>query len=77
MGYVDAESYNLHRSGPNTSPNLPRVYFPQYSADPVMKSDGSGRRGMAVPFVKNGEIVHNPNGDAAEKYGGGAGVPTS
>ncbi len=41
-----------------------------------MKSDGSGRKGMAVPFVKDGEIVYDPEGDTAEKYGGKAGVPT-
>jgi len=69
-------SYNLHRSGPNTSLNLRRVYLPQYSAEPIVKSDGSGKWGMAVPFVKDGEIVYDPEGDTAEKYGGESGVPT-
>jgi ectoine hydroxylase-related dioxygenase (phytanoyl-CoA dioxygenase family) len=68
-------SYNFHRSGANTSPNMRRVYLPQYSSAPIMRSDGSRLWGMAVPFVKDGKLVYDRNGDAAEKYGGGAGIP--
>ena len=73
---VAFSSYNLHRSGPNTSPKFRRVYLPQYIAEPIMKSDASGRKGMAVPFVNDGEIVYDPEDDTAEKYGGKAGAPS-
>jgi ectoine hydroxylase-related dioxygenase (phytanoyl-CoA dioxygenase family) len=72
---VAFSSYNFHRSGPNTTRDLRRVYLPQYSAAAVMKSDGGGRWRMAVPFVKNGQIVYDPKGDTAEKYGGHPGAP--
>lgn len=39
----------LHRSGPNTTDRLRRVYLAQYSAQPIRNPDGSLRR-EAVPF---------------------------
>ena len=61
-------SYNFHRSGPNTSPNLRRVYLPQYSADQILRPDGS-LWAMAVPVVKDGRNVYDHATDAAERYG--------
>jgi len=60
---VAFSSYNFHRSGANTSPNYRRVYLPQYSSVPIMKSNGSELWGMAVPFVRNGEIVYDREAD--------------
>ncbi len=62
-------SFNFHRSGTNTSPRMRRIYLPQYSSEPIMTSDGQ-RWGMAVPFVKDGEIIYNRATENAEKYGG-------
>jgi len=44
----------FHRSGPNTSPNMRRVYLPQFSPEPILKSDGTPW-GWADPFIVNGE----------------------
>ena len=74
---VAFSSYNFHRSGPNASPSLRRVYLPQYSAAPMMKSDGSERWAMAVPFVKDDKIVYDATEDTAEKHGGHPGAPAS
>jgi len=49
-------SFNLHRSGPNTSDNYRRVYLPQYSAQPIHDTKG-GLWALADPFVKGGRIV--------------------
>jgi len=49
-------SFVFHRSGPNLTNKLRRVYLPQYS--PTIQLDDEGKqRGQAVPFLKNGEIV--------------------
>jgi ectoine hydroxylase-related dioxygenase (phytanoyl-CoA dioxygenase family) len=71
---VGFTSYNFHRSGVNTSPNMRRVYLAQYSAEPILRADGSGNWGLAVPFLENGKIVYNREGDTAAKYGGHAGI---
>mgnify|MGYP006303336197 CR=1 FL=1 len=55
-------SYNLHRSGPNTTPNMRRIYLPQYSGEPIHNTDGS-LHALAVPFVKDGKIVYDPTSD--------------
>ena len=47
----------FHRSGVNTTENWRRVYLAQYSAEPILKQDGSGLWGHAVPFLENGEKV--------------------
>jgi ectoine hydroxylase-related dioxygenase (phytanoyl-CoA dioxygenase family) len=61
-------SYNFHRSGANTTPRMRRVYLPQYSAEPIVRGDGS-LWAMAVPFVRDGKIVYSREDDSAEKYG--------
>ncbi len=38
---VAFSSYTLHRSGPNTTGEMRRVYVLQYSVDPILKPDGS------------------------------------
>ena len=49
-------SYVFHRSGPNLTDKMRRVYLPQYS--PTIIYDLQGKQwGQAVPFLKNGEIV--------------------
>lgn len=60
-------SYNFHRSGTNSTPNMRRVYLPQYSATPILNDDGT-HAGEAVPFVAGGEIVYNPEGDIEVPY---------
>ena len=50
-------SVTFHRSGPNTTKKMRRVYLPQYSASPLLKDDGVSLWGTAMPFLKNGEIV--------------------
>jgi len=61
-------STTFHRSGPNTSASPRRIYLAQYSAEPILKADGSGPWAMAIPFVREGEIVKErhpvaPDGD--------------
>jgi hypothetical protein len=36
-----------------------------YSGAPIMFSDGSGPKGMAVPFIADGRIVHDRDRDNA------------
>jgi ectoine hydroxylase-related dioxygenase (phytanoyl-CoA dioxygenase family) len=50
-------SFCFHRSGFNTSPNFRRVFLAQYTAAPIMKRDGTGVAGRAIPFLKNGSPV--------------------
>lgn len=44
-------SVTLHRSGPNTTDQMRRVYLAQYSSEPIRKADGS-IWGWAKPFVE-------------------------
>jgi len=54
-------SYVFHRSGPNLTNKLRRVYLPQYA--PTIIRDLNGKQwGQAVPFLKNGENVWRENG---------------
>ena len=39
----------LHRSGPNTTDHMRRVYVAQYSAEPILTEDGTGPRHLAKP----------------------------
>ena len=49
-------SYVFHRSGPNLTGKLRRIYLPQYS--PTIIRDLHGKQwGQAVPFLRNGENV--------------------
>jgi hypothetical protein len=65
---VGFTSYVLHRSGPNTTNRMRRIYLPQYSADPIKRPDGKPWA-MATPFIKNGKIIYNHDDDSPEKYG--------
>lgn len=40
----------LHRSGPNTTGQLRRIYLAQYSAEPILDADGSAPRHLAEPL---------------------------
>ncbi len=62
---VAFSSYNLHRSGANTTPNLRRVYLGQYSAEPIVHSQTGKRWAQAVPFIKDGQVVYDPKTDPA------------
>jgi ectoine hydroxylase-related dioxygenase (phytanoyl-CoA dioxygenase family) len=49
-------SYVFHRSGPNLTDKIRRVYLPQYSSAIIRDLKGK-QWGQAVPFLKNGENV--------------------
>ena len=71
---VAFSSVNFHRSGPNTSPNMRRVYLAQYSSEPLMKGDGSRVWAIATPFMNDGRIVYDKASDTAANNGGKPGV---
>jgi ectoine hydroxylase-related dioxygenase (phytanoyl-CoA dioxygenase family) len=43
----------FHRSGPNTTDRMRRVYLAQYSAEPILSEDGSRPRHLAVPLNRH------------------------
>jgi ectoine hydroxylase-related dioxygenase (phytanoyl-CoA dioxygenase family) len=47
----------LHRSGPNATDRVRRIYVAQYSAEPVLSEDGSRPRHLAEPLLINGRPV--------------------
>jgi ectoine hydroxylase-related dioxygenase (phytanoyl-CoA dioxygenase family) len=47
----------FHRSGPNTTDHVRRVYLAQYSAEPILNEDRSGPRHLAEPFLVAGNRV--------------------
>ena len=47
----------FHRSGPNTTDKMRRIYLPQYSAESIMNADGSELWNLAEPFIVGGERV--------------------
>jgi ectoine hydroxylase-related dioxygenase (phytanoyl-CoA dioxygenase family) len=47
----------FHRSGPNTTDRVRRVYVAQYSAEPILSEDGSRPRMLAEPLVVGGKRV--------------------
>jgi ectoine hydroxylase-related dioxygenase (phytanoyl-CoA dioxygenase family) len=51
-------SYSLHRSGPNRSARMRRVYLAQYSSQPLRTSAGA-LWAMAVPFLRDGRVVYD------------------
>ena len=55
-------SYVFHRSGPNLTNKLRRIYLPQYSPDIIRDLKGN-QWAQAVPFLKNGENVWRENGE--------------
>jgi ectoine hydroxylase-related dioxygenase (phytanoyl-CoA dioxygenase family) len=50
----------FHRSGPNRTDHVRRVYVAQYSTEPVMSQDGSRPRHLAEPLLVEGERVRRP-----------------
>ena len=55
-------STSFHRSGANTTEAMRRVYLTQYSAEPLLSSDGT-LWGDAVPFIKGGTNVYDSETD--------------
>ncbi len=47
-------SRTFHRSGPNTTDRMRRSYLAQYSAEPILKKDGNGTWGQAIPLLVDG-----------------------
>jgi ectoine hydroxylase-related dioxygenase (phytanoyl-CoA dioxygenase family) len=47
----------FHRSNPNTTNRMRRVYLAQYSAEPVMNRDNTKLWGMAEPFLHDGQVT--------------------
>lgn len=45
----------FHRSGPNTTDRMRRVYVAQYSAEPILSEDGSHPRVLAEPVLVDGK----------------------
>jgi ectoine hydroxylase-related dioxygenase (phytanoyl-CoA dioxygenase family) len=50
----------FHRSGPNTTEHMRRVYVAQYSAEPLLNEEGSRPRHLADPVLIDGERVSPP-----------------
>ena len=44
----------FHRSGPNTTDHVRRVYVAQYSSEPLLSDDGTRPRHLAEPLLVNG-----------------------
>ena len=47
----------FHRSGPNTTDRIRRIYLAQYSAEPILNENRSGPRHLAEPLLVAGERV--------------------
>ena len=47
----------FHRSGPNTTERVRRVYVAQYSAEPILSKDGSQPLRLAEPLLVEGKRV--------------------
>jgi len=47
----------FHRSGPNTTDFMRRVYLAQYTAEPLLSEDGSRPRILAEPLLVDGKQV--------------------
>ena len=47
----------FHRSGPNTTDGVRRVYVAQYSAEPILNADGSQPLRLAEPLLVDGKRV--------------------
>lgn len=58
----------LHRSGPNTSKRMRRIYLVQYSGAPIMHPDGMPWS-MAVPFLKGGKLIYDHAVDTCANWG--------
>jgi ectoine hydroxylase-related dioxygenase (phytanoyl-CoA dioxygenase family) len=47
----------FHRSGPNTTDRVRRVYVAQYSAEPILNKDGTQPLRLAEPLLVEGKQV--------------------
>ncbi|WP_154795918.1 phytanoyl-CoA dioxygenase family protein [Occultella kanbiaonis] len=47
----------IHRSGPNLTDRMRRVYLAQYSAEVIMSADGSEPWGSFDPFLRDGAVI--------------------
>jgi Phytanoyl-CoA dioxygenase (PhyH) len=47
----------MHRSGPNLTEGMRRVYVTQYSHEVIMNKAGSEPHGFFERFLDNGEVV--------------------
>jgi ectoine hydroxylase-related dioxygenase (phytanoyl-CoA dioxygenase family) len=47
----------FHRSGPNTTDRIRRIYLAQYSTEPILNEDRSGLRHLSEPLLVDGEPV--------------------
>jgi ectoine hydroxylase-related dioxygenase (phytanoyl-CoA dioxygenase family) len=65
---VAFDSFVLHRSGPNLTDRMRRIYLPQYSPAPILRPDGKPWA-MATPFLRNGVNIYDHDADSAEAYG--------
>jgi ectoine hydroxylase-related dioxygenase (phytanoyl-CoA dioxygenase family) len=52
----------FHRSNPNTTNRMRRVYLAQYSAEPIMNRENTKQWAMADPFLSGGEITAEARG---------------
>lgn len=50
-------STTFHRSGPNLTDKLRRVFLAQYAAGPILTADGARPWGKAVPVLRGGRPV--------------------
>ncbi|MDE0589693.1 phytanoyl-CoA dioxygenase family protein [Halocynthiibacter sp. C4] len=50
-------SMTFHRSGPNLTNNMRRVYLAQYSAEPIKKVNSDELWGQSIPFLRDGVNV--------------------
>lgn len=48
----------FHRSGANTTDRMRRAYVTQYSAEPIHKPDSEEPMHLAVPFLRDGQVVY-------------------
>ena len=65
---VAFDSTVFHRSGPNKTDNMRRIYLPQYSAAPILRADGEPWA-IATPFLKDGKNIYDRAQDTKENYG--------
>lgn len=50
-------SFAFHSSGANTTDRMRRVFLAQYSAQPIMRADGSRPWAHAIPVLRDGQRV--------------------
>ncbi len=51
-------STTFHRSGPNTTGGIRRIYLAQYSPEPILTKDGTRNWAMAEPFLRDNVRVN-------------------